>query len=181
MTAMKKISPAEAKALIDKGAALVDIREMDERARASIPGSKHMPLSNVDSFPSVPAEKGQVVVFHCKSGNRTNVNAAKLQAKANCETYVLDGGIDAWRAAGLPLASPAPASTERKAPIELMRQVQIVAGSLALTGVVLGLKVTPEWFYLSGFVGAGLIFSGVTGFCPMAYLVKKMPWNRGFV
>lgn len=178
---MKKISPAQARALIEQGAVLVDIREADERARASIAGSAHMPLSKIHSFPSAPAAPGQVIVYHCKSGNRTTVNADKLKEKAACEAYILDGGIDAWRAAGLPLASPAPSATERKAPIEIMRQVQIVAGSLVLLGVVLGLNRAPEWFYLSGFVGLGLVFSGVTGFCPMAYLVKKMPWNRGFV
>lgn len=181
MAAMKKISPAEAKALIDKGAVLVDIREGDERARAAIAGSAHMPLSKLESFKSVPADKGQVVVFHCKSGNRTAVNADKLQQKTPCEAYVLDGGIDAWRAAGLPLASPAPAAAERKAPIEIIRQVMIVAGSMALAGVVLGMNVSPNWFYLSGFVGLGLIFSGVTGWCMMAYILKKMPWNKGFV
>lgn len=179
MTQLRKISPQQAKSLIDQGAVLVDIREGDERARASIAGSAHMPLSKIETFKSAPAEKGQAVVFHCKSGNRTSVNAAKLQEKAQCEAYILDGGIDAWRAAGLPLATPAAA--ERKPPIELMRQVQIVAGSLALAGVVLGMNVSPTWFYLSGFVGLGLIFSGITGFCQMAYLVKKMPWNRGFV
>ena len=182
MAQLRKISPQQAKSLIDQGAVLVDIREGDERARASIAGSAHMPLSRIETFKSAPAEKGQAVVFHCKSGNRTSVNAAKLQEKAQCEAYILDGGIDACRAAGLPLAAPAAAAAaERKPPIELMRQVQIVAGSLALAGVVLGMTAAPEWFYLSGFVGLGLIFSGVTGFCPMAYLVKKMPWNRGFV
>lgn len=181
MAAMKKISPAEAKALVDKGAVLVDIREGDERARASIAGSAHMPLSKLDTFKSVPAEKGQVVVFHCKGGNRTAVNAEKLQQKASCEAYVLDGGIDAWRAAGLPLASPAPSAIARKAPIEIIRQVMIVAGSLVLLGVILGFKVAPEWFYLSGAIGAGLIFSGATGWCLMANILKLMPWNKGFV
>lgn len=180
MTAMKKISPAEAKALIDQGAVLVDIREADERARASIAGSAHMPLSKIDTFKAAPATQGQVVVFHCKGGNRTAVNAAKLQEKAQCEAYVLDGGIDAWRAAGLPLASPAPAATTRKAPIEIIRQVMIVAGSLALLGVVLGFNVAPEWFYLSAAIGAGLMFSGITGWCLMATILKLMPWNKGF-
>lgn len=181
MAAMKKISPAEAKVLIDRGAALIDIREGDERARLNIEGSAHMPLSKLDSFKAAPAEKGQVIVFHCKTGNRTTVNAAKLQEKTACEAYILDGGIDAWRAAGLPLASSAAAATERRPPIELMRQVQIVAGSMIVVGIVLGMNVAPGWFYLSAFAGLGLLFSGVTGFCPMAHLLKKMPWNKGFV
>ncbi len=44
-----------------------------------------------------------------------------------------------------------------------MRQVQITAGALVLTGVVLGLFVAPGFFGLSAFVGAGLMFAGVTG------------------
>ncbi|HMN36610.1 MAG TPA: rhodanese family protein [Hyphomicrobium sp.] len=175
MSAMKKISPRDAKALIDKGAVLVDIREADERARAQIAGSEHMPLSKLGSLGDAPTGKGQVVVFHCKSGNRTLVNADKLAAKTECEAYILDGGIDAWTAAGLPVATAA-----KKPPIEIIRQVMIVAGSMALAGVLLGMYVSPVWFYLSAFVGLGLIFSGVTGFCLMAYMLKRMPWNRGY-
>lgn len=59
-----------------------------------------------------------------------------------------------------------------------MRQVQITAGSLVLTGVLLGLFVAPGFFGLSAFVGAGLIFAGVTGWCGMANLLRVMPWNR---
>lgn len=179
---MQKISPAQAKALLSQGAMLIDIRESDERARASIPGSKHMPLSKLDSLPQIPAGEAQAVVFHCKGGNRTAVNAAKLQAKTQCQAYVLDGGIDAWQAAGLPLTDAAPTAqgAVRKPPIEIIRQVMIVAGSLALLGVVLGFSVAPEWFYLSGAIGAGLIFSGVSGWCMMANILKLMPWNKGF-
>ena len=63
-------------------------------------------------------------------------------------------------------------------PLPLMRQVQIAAGSLALLGVILGYTVSSIFFLLSGFVGAGLILAGVTGFCGMARLLDKMPWNR---
>jgi rhodanese-related sulfurtransferase len=175
MPQMPKISPKDAKSLIDQGAVLIDIREGDERVRAQIAGSAHMPLSKLDQIASAPAAKGQVVVFHCKSGNRTAVNAAKLSAKTPCDAYVLDGGIDAWTAAGLPVIA-----SDKKPPIEIIRQVMIVAGTMALMGVVLGLNVSPVWFYLSAFVGLGLIFSGVTGYCLMAYILRHMPWNKGF-
>lgn len=175
MANLKKISPSEAKALIEQGAVLVDIREGDERARVQIPGSEHLPLSKLGQTPKAPGEKGQVIVFHCKTGNRTAVNAAKLSDKSQCEAYILEGGIDAWAAAGLPTVA-----AEKKPPMEILRQVMIVAGSMALAGVVLGLNVDPTWFYLSGFVGLGLIFSGVTGYCLMAYILKLMPWNKGY-
>ncbi len=175
MPELRRISPEQAKTLVDKGAALIDIRESDERGRAYIEGSQHMPLSKIS--PNVEAPRGQsrVVVFHCKSGNRTAVNAAKLAATAPCEAYIMDGGIDGWAAAGLPVAA-----AQAKAPIEIFRQVMIVAGAMALAGVVLGLTVSPNWFYLSGLVGVGLMFSGITGYCLMANILRHMPWNKGF-
>ena len=93
-------------------------------------------------------------------------------SRPQCETYILEGGLDAWRKAGLPVA------LDRSQPIEIMRQVQIAAGSLVLLGVVLGAFVAPGFYPLSGFVGAGLLFAGVSGFCGMARLLAVMPWNR---
>jgi rhodanese-related sulfurtransferase len=84
----------------------------------------------------------------------------------------LTGGIDGWAAAGLPV------EVDRGKPIEIMRQVQIAAGVLVLTGVILGLLVAPGFFGLSAFVGAGLTFAGLTGWCGMAKLLAVMPWNR---
>src|SRR5690606_5318800 len=63
-------------------------------------------------------------------------------------------------------------------PLELQRQVMIAAGSLVLLGVLLGYALSPWLFLLSGFVGAGLIFAGISGFCGMALLLQRMPWNR---
>ena len=85
---------------------------------------------------------------------------------------MLEGGLEAWKKAGLPTA------LDTKQPIEIMRQVQITAGSLVLLGVALGFLVAPGFFLLSGFVGAGLTLAGATGFCGMAKLLALMPWNR---
>ena len=107
------------------------------------------------------------------SGARTKGNAIKLAAaEPACEAYILDGGLDAWKKAGLPV------TLDRSQPIDIMRQVQIVAGSLVLTGVVLGALVSPGFYALSGFVGAGLLFAGASGFCGMARLLAVMPWNQ---
>jgi len=172
MTALKSISPARAAELIRDGAVLVDIREADEHARERIPGARHHALSRLDT--ESPAQQGDdIVIFHCRSGMRTQSNAGALAASAaGCEAYVLDGGLDAWRKAGLPVAK------NRKQPIEIMRQVQIGAGSLVLAGVLLGVFVNPNFYALSGLVGAGLLFAGVTGFCGMARVLALMPWNR---
>lgn len=170
MNAVKTVSPSKAAALMREGAVLVDIREADEHTRERIPGARHHALSFLDmQHPARPGDA--ILIFHCRSGARTLANADRL-ASADCETYVLDGGIDAWKKAGLPIA------LDRRQPIEIMRQVQIVAGSLVLAGIVLGYAVTPLFYGLSGFVGAGLLFAGVSGFCGMARLLALMPWNR---
>lgn len=94
------ISPAEAKALIDKGAVLVDIREASEHSAENIPGARNLPLSRIGA---APPRNAPVIVFHCKSGARTRMNADALAGCAEAEAYILDGGIDAWKAAGLPV------------------------------------------------------------------------------
>jgi rhodanese-related sulfurtransferase len=161
------IMPAEARRLIAGGATLIDIRGADEHARASIPGAENRPLSTLGRIGGASA-----VIYHCRSGMRTQDNADRLAAAADCPAYLLEGGLDAWRAAGLPVAE------DRKAPLEIMRQVQIAAGSLVVLGVVLGLVVQPAFLGLAAFVGAGLVFAGSTGWCGMARLLAIMPWNR---
>lgn len=161
------ISPAHARRLVSEGAKLIDIRGADEFARARLPGAENRPL---DALGTV-AHDGPVV-FHCKSGMRTTANADRLAAAAPGEVYIVDGGLEGWRKAGLPVEETS------GAPIEIMRQVQITAGLLILTGVILGFVVAPAWFGLAGFVGAGLTFAGVSGWCGMATLLGMMPWNR---
>lgn len=163
------LSPAETRAAIDAGARLVDIRGVDEHARERIPGAMNVPLDRIGDLP----RDGLPVVFHCKSGIRTASNAARLgAAAAGAPAYILAGGLDAWRRAGQTTA------TDRSQPLEIMRQVQITAGALVLTGVLLGLFVAPGFLGLSAFVGTGLMFAGFTGWCGMANLLRAMPWNR---
>lgn len=169
--ALARISPQKAKALMDAGAVLVDIREPGERAGAHIESSVSLPLSEL-ATKEVP-QGSEIVIYHCRSGIRTAQNAAALADKAGCQAYVLEGGIEAWRRAGLPMAK-APA----RAPLEMFRQVQITAGLIALAGVVLALNGAPAGLWLAGFIAAGLVFSGITGKCPMANLLALMPWNR---
>lgn len=172
MTALTAISPQRAAELARHGAVFVDIREADEYAREHISGSRHVPLSGIGS--RAAAKPGEVVIFHCRSGMRSQANEDRLAAAAaSCDAYVMEGGLEAWKKAGLPVAA------DRKQPIEIMRQVQIVAGTLVCTGVALGFAAHPAFFLLSGFVGAGLIGSGVTNTCLMAKLLAAMPWNRG--
>lgn len=163
------IDVARAQQLVAEGAILVDVREPDERAREHIPGARHAPLSSLQRI-EVPG--AMAVIFHCRSGARTGAHAVRLGEASGCEAYLLEGGLEAWKRAGLPVAA------DRKQPIEIMRQVQIVAGSLVVLGIVLGLWVAPPFLAVSAFVGAGLVFAGSTGWCGMAKLLALMPWNR---
>lgn len=164
------ITPAKAKQLIEAGAVLIDIREADEHARSRIPAARHAPLSRLEALKIEP--EATALIFHCRSGNRTATYADRLNQCADCDAYILDGGIDAWRRAGLPVIE------NRKQPIEIMRQVQIAAGSLVVAGVALGVWLHPGFYALAGFVGAGLVFAGVSGICMMARLLALAPWNR---
>ena len=164
------ISPAEAKTLLDQGAVLIDVREPHERARIRIACSESVPLSRVADA-QLP-ERTKSIVFHCTGGKRTRDNAALLAAKSPCEAYELTGGLNAWRAAGLPVV------VDRSQPIEIMRQVQIAAGSIVLLGITLGMFASPYGYGVAAFVGAGLVFAGATGSCMMAKLLALMPWNR---
>ncbi|QLY70673.1 DUF2892 domain-containing protein [Citrobacter freundii] len=167
------ISPREAQTLLAQGAKLIDIRDADEYLREHIPQAYLAPLSVLDQGLLPDNLRADRIIFHCQSGKRTQNAATKLSAiAAPAQCWLLEGGIDAWKAAGLPVVE------DKSQPLPLMRQVQIAAGSLILLGVVLGYAVGSAFFLLSGFVGAGLILAGVTGFCGMARLLDKMPWNR---
>lgn len=152
------------------GAMLIDVREPDEHAREHIPGATLMPLSKFD--PSQVSANGRKIVLHCQSGRRSLEAASRLASAGHCDVHSLEGGIEQWRSSGL--------STQinHKAPIPIMRQVQIAAGSLILIGTLLGAFVSPWWLILSGFVGAGLVFAGISGFCGMATMLAKLPFNR---
>ena len=164
------ISPAKAKELIDRGAVLVDIREFDERARSRIPAARHAPLSRLDKLEI--GTEAPAVIFHCRSGNRTTSNAERLAQCTDYDAFILDGGIDAWKSAGLPVVA------SKGQPIEIMRQVQITAGSLVFAGTALGALVHPGFYAVAALVGAGLVFAGVSGSCMMARLLAFAPWNR---
>ncbi|MFM6158991.1 MAG: rhodanese-like domain-containing protein, partial [Sphaerospermopsis kisseleviana] len=109
---------------------------------------------------------------YCQSGNRSNKAAQKLIQAGFTDFSQLQGGMTAWKQSGYPT------KVNKNAPISLMRQVQIVAGTLVFTGTILGAFVSPWFLILSGFVGAGLVFAGVTNTCAMGVLLAKLPYNQ---
>lgn len=169
---IQEVKANEARRWLEEGRAeLIDIRDPGERGQLRIPEARWIPLTGLEA--GLKAEPHRKIgIFHCRSGRRTQVHADKLAAVGYPETYVLEGGIMAWKKAGYPTAS------DSRAPIEIMRQVQIVAGSLVVLGVVLGTWAHAGFFWLSGLIGAGLLFSGATGSCTMASMLSKLPFNR---
>jgi len=168
---LPRISPSDAKLLIEQGAILVDIRNLDEHARERIPQARNVPLPNL-AVGGI-GEGHAAIIFHCASGNRTALNVQQLAGAAGrADAFLLDGGIDAWKKAGLPVV------VDRRQPIPIMRQVQIVAGGLVVSGAALGFAVHPGFYLLCAAVGVGLMFAGISGFCTMARLLALMPWNR---
>lgn len=172
MTQLLALKPNLAAEKLKAGrAVLIDIREPDEFARRHVKGARSRPLASLEATP-LAVEAGREVIFTCRSGMRTAANAKRLADLVNGQAYVLEGGMDGWATARLPLAQ------DHTAPLEIMRQVQIAAGLLVLTGVALGFAAHPAIFGLSAFVGAGLTFAGTTGHCGMARLLQAMSWNR---
>ena len=140
MVEVREIKASEARRWLDEGRAeLIDIRDSGERGQMRIPEARWIPLTGLEA--GLKAEPHQKIgIFHCRSGRRTQVHADQLAAVGYPETYVLEGGIMAWKKAGYPVAS------DSGAPIEIMRQVQIVAGSLVLLGVILG-SMGSSWVF----------------------------------
>jgi rhodanese-related sulfurtransferase len=158
----------------DGSAILVDIREPMEHAREAIPGAFLRPVTsfNPRSLAGIGGKNAPAIIFHCQSGKRTADNADRLRACGVPEWYMLEGGLSGWKAAGYPT------SVDRTKPVELQRQVQIAAGLLILTGMLLAWLASPLFLGLSAFVGAGLVFAGISGWCGMARVLGLMPWNR---
>ncbi|HRY28930.1 MAG TPA: FAD-dependent oxidoreductase [Elusimicrobiota bacterium] len=147
------------------GAVVVDVREEDEYRYEHIGGTRNVPLGRLAAeLPSFPKDREMAVL--CQTGVRT-AQALKILKNAGFDRVrAVQGGLEAWKDAGL-------AVERRRGPIPLLRQVQIVAGTLALFG---GLIVPLRW--VAVFVGAGLVFAGISGKCGLAELLAKLPWNR---
>ena len=150
---------------------LLDVRTPGEHASAHLAGSELMPLDALDVEAVRRAAAGKRCVVVCQSGMRAK-RAAERLAAAGVETVVLDGGVNAWEAAGLPLVKGSGGG------LPLQRQVLLVMGLMTAAGSALALLVDPRWAGLSLFTGCGLMIAGATGFCPLALLMARMPWNR---
>jgi rhodanese-related sulfurtransferase len=170
-----EIDPREAQAALAGGACvLVDVREADDHARERIAGSVLLPLSAL-SPQQIVALGANRVAIHCKSGRRGADAVARCAGLADVGISVANvrGGIEAWKAAGLPTLVDA-----GRPRLSVMQQTQIVIGACVLAGTALGFFVHAGFLAIPAFMGAGLVFAGSTGFCGMAVAIGKLPWNR---
>jgi rhodanese-related sulfurtransferase len=150
-------------------ALLVDVRSASEFASGHVPGAINIPMDQIESR-LADLDPSRPLVLVCQSDKRARMTASLL-APCRLQISVLEGGTKAWAQARLPLV------TSVKTRWSLERQVRLGAGLLVLIGVTLALTVNPRWLFLSGFIGLGLSFSGITDICPMAILLAWMPWN----
>ncbi len=169
--AEQTISPAELKSLLASGCCLVDVREPVEHAEEHIAGAKLIPLGQLEKRVAEINRSGPVVVM-CRSGKRGGEALKTLEARGITDVRNLEGGILAWKAAGLAVGASA------KKVFPLLQQVHLTIGVGVLTGAILAFTVHPNWVLLCAFFGAGLVMAGSTGWCGLALLMSKMPWNR---
>lgn len=150
---------------------LLDVRTPAEYEDSHIHGAVLHPLSDLN-----PGRVKELAASHahcfliCRSGGRARQAYERLKDSGIQNLRVLEGGMQAWEATGNP-------TIKGRKTISLERQVRIAAGSLVLLGVILGYTTSASFFALSGFIGAGLIFAGVTDTCGMGMMLAKMPWN----
>lgn len=159
----------------DPELAVIDVRTPVEYAEVHVAQARLLPLDSL--APKALVESGQLPKDHpihilCRSGQRAAKAAEHFAREGFDNAVVVEGGTLAWIAAEFPV------ERGQVQTISLERQVRIAAGFLVLTGVLLGWFVHPAFFGLSAFVGAGLIFAGITDWCGMGLLLAKAPWNR---
>ena len=171
------ITPSELARVLaaNPGRTVLDVRTPAEFAEAHATPARNLPLPDVSTTALAAAghsDPAAPVYLICQTDRRATIAADTLAAAGFKQPVVVVGGTVAWIAAGLPLVRGV------KKAIGLERQVRIGAGSLVLSGVILAYFVHPAFIWLSGFVGAGLVFAGITDICGMGLLLAKAPWNR---
>ncbi len=177
-TTMRSISVEEFKSVLaskgaDSGVDFVNVCTVVEFREKHIAGVRSVPLDEIERRADEFRSKRTIYV-HCRSGNRSAQAIALLEKLGvTAELVNVDGGLIAWERASLPTRGGL-----GKGQVPLMRQVMIAAGGLVILSFVLAWAAHPLWMYLAALVGAGLLFSGLTGKCGMAWVLAKAPWNR---
>jgi rhodanese-related sulfurtransferase len=170
------ISAAELNALRAGGTPVdvIDVRTPAEFDEVHAEGARSIPLDRLDprAVMGGRADRASEPLYVlCQTGGRARKACERFAAAGYPNAVVVEGGTLAWERAGLPVVCG------RKA-MSLERQVRIAAGALVLLGTALGAFLDPGFLAVSAFVGAGLVFAGITDTCGMAMLLARMPWNQ---
>jgi rhodanese-related sulfurtransferase len=169
------ITPRQLAALhqSSKSVDLIDVRTPAEFREVHIDFARNVPLDRLDPKAMAAERNGrasQPLYLICRTGGRGKQACQKL-AEAGLNVVNIEGGTLAWDAAGLPVV-------RGKKTISPERQVRIAIGLVVLASAALAALVHPYWICLAAFMGAGLIFSGITDFCGLALILGRMPWNQ---
>ena len=170
------ISPAQLAELCQEGKKieLIDVRTPVEYREVHVEIARNIPLDQLDVAALMQARDGSAdepLYVICRSGGRGQQACEKFLKAGFSNVVNVEGGTMACVEAGLPVV-------RGKKAISLERQVRIAAGSLTLLGAVLGWFVNPAFIGLSAFVGAGLIFAGISDTCGIGMILARMPWNQ---
>jgi len=171
------ITPAQANSITESkpSSILLDVRTPAEFGSLHARGARNIPLDDIHATAlsgDQALPKDAPVYLLCEKGGRAATAAGHFIAAGFTDVSIVEGGTEAWASSGLPIEG-----TGRKT-ISIERQVRIGAGTLVLLGVILGFLIHPAFFALSAFVGAGLIFAGVSDWCGMGLLLARASWNR---
>lgn len=169
------ISPAQAHDwLRSKEATLIDVRNPEEFGVEHIAYAASVPLDRVDEIlQTMELPSGHKIIFQCYKGGRGAQACALLaDSKPGNPVFNIEGGIGSWKEAGLPVI------TSEQAGFSIFRQVQMIVGSLVLFMIILGFAGLTLGFIIAGILGGALAFAGFTGWCGLAMLLQKMPWNK---
>jgi rhodanese-related sulfurtransferase len=172
-----RIKPLELKSKLRDNPALllIDVRSTPEYQQGHIAEARLLPLDDCqpqEVRQHFGANQGSEIVLICQSGKRAEKVAQRLATAGFSNLEVLQGGTEGWIGAGLPVAH------EKAQILPLMRQVQLTIGLLSFAGAVLAIAVSPFFALIPAFTGLGLTIAGATGWCGLALLLGKMPWNR---
>jgi rhodanese-related sulfurtransferase len=155
-------------------AQLIDVRSPAEFQEVHAVGAINIPLDKFNASDVIALQglnSESPVYLICKMGGRSQ-KACNALAEAGLTSAVnVTGGTDAW------VASGAPVNRGQKQAFSIQRQVQVLAGSFVLAGALLSF-LSPLWVLLAAFIGAGLVFSGITNTCGMGTCLAAMPWNQ---
>jgi rhodanese-related sulfurtransferase len=179
MSAIKTISASEFGAQHAKQSLhIIDVRTPAEFSTLHVQGAINAPLNEwqtndlIEELKQRGFQHGDTLYLLCQAGTRAKLAAEKIANDSDLNVIVVEGGTNAC------INNNIRTNTLGGSTLSLERQVRIAAGSLVLIGTIIGLVINPLGFGLAGFVGAGLIFAGITDTCAMGMLLARMPWNQ---